>query len=86
VARMLDTQCIALDVLRRGREHVVIEISYTFASWAVRNCPGHWTLHGDPRSAPLSWVPGQLAPDAAIFQDFVTTLDRRADMQQAVAR
>jgi glutathione synthase/RimK-type ligase-like ATP-grasp enzyme len=86
VAQTLGTRCIALDVLRRGREHVVIEISYTFASWAVRECPGHWTLRGDPRSAPLAWVTGPLAPDAAIFQDFVDTLERRPGMQHAVAR
>ncbi|HEV2125687.1 MAG TPA: hypothetical protein VGW38_23280, partial [Chloroflexota bacterium] len=44
VARRLQSECMAVDVLRRGEEYVINEISYTFASWAVRDCPGHWVL------------------------------------------
>jgi glutathione synthase/RimK-type ligase-like ATP-grasp enzyme len=84
-ARTLDAQCVAIDGLRRGREPVVGEISYTFASWCVRECPGHWTLRGDSASAPLTWVPGKLAPENAIFQDFLSALSRRGVVHHAIA-
>jgi glutathione synthase/RimK-type ligase-like ATP-grasp enzyme len=74
VARSLDTQCVAIDGLRRGEERVVGEISYTFASWAVRDCPGHWVLHGEPESGRLEWSQGQLRPEDAILIDFLRTL------------
>ena len=74
VARQLDTQSIAVDVLRRHREPVINEISYTYASWAVRDCPGHWRLHGEPDSGRLFWVEGSTRPEDAIFDDFVSSL------------
>ena len=53
VARRLQTQSIAVDVLRRGEERVINEISYTYTSWMVRDCPGHWILEGDTDSGNL---------------------------------
>ncbi len=47
VAQKLGTQSLAVDALRRGDERLIVEISYTYASWAVRDCPGHWVLDGD---------------------------------------
>jgi glutathione synthase/RimK-type ligase-like ATP-grasp enzyme len=77
VARTLDTQCVAIDGLRRGEERVVGEISYTFASWAVRDCPGHWVLHGQPESGQLEWTPGHLRPEDAILIDFLRAVRAR---------
>ncbi len=77
VARRLGTECIAVDVLRRGEEYVINEISYTFASWAVRDCPSHWVLNEDPATERLSWIEGQMAPEDAIFDDFVAKLPSR---------
>lgn len=74
VARHLETQSIALDVLRRDGENVVGEISYTYASWAVEACPGHWKLSGDHATGSLAWVEGTLAPEDAIFEDFADRL------------
>jgi hypothetical protein len=71
VAQHLQTQSVAVDGLRRGEERLITEISYSYESWAVRNCPGHWVLHGDPATARLSWVEGHMAPEEAIFEDFV---------------
>jgi hypothetical protein len=71
VARRLGTQSVAIDGLYREGEPVVGEISYTYASWAVRDCPGHWVLGGDPDTGPLGWVDGQLRPEDAIFDDFM---------------
>ena len=71
IARHLNTQSVAIDGLRRGDERVVSEISYTYAAWAVRDCPGHWVLGGDASTGALNWVDGNLRPEDAIFTDFV---------------
>ena len=66
VADALRSDSLAVDVLRKDGLPVIAEISYTFASWAVRDCPGHWrrTSAGE-----LSWVDGSLRPEDAIFED-----------------
>jgi hypothetical protein len=74
IARQLHTQSVAIDALRRGCEHVVSEISYTYASWAVRDCPGHWVLEGEPYVGCLRWREGKLRPEDAIFADFLEML------------
>jgi hypothetical protein len=71
VARQLDAQTVALDILRRGSELVVVELTLAYASWAVRDCPGHWVLKGEPESGELEWAEGPLRPEDAIFSDFV---------------
>ena len=78
IARQLGTQSVAIDGMYRGTHPVVGEISYTYATWAIRDCPGHWILHGDPESGSLEWKQGQLRAEDAIFEDFVTALDGRA--------
>ena len=78
VARHLGTQSVAIDGLRRGEERVVGEISYTYASWAVRDCPGHWVLSGAPDAGTLNWVDGKLRPEDAIFDDFAALVRARA--------
>jgi glutathione synthase/RimK-type ligase-like ATP-grasp enzyme len=81
VARALGTQSLGVDLLYRDGEPVVCETTYTFASWAVRDCPGHWALNGDPEHGELTWVDGRLRPEDAIFADFVGALsagDRQA--------
>jgi hypothetical protein len=75
VARKLQTQSVAVDGLRRGDERVIAEISYTYASWAVRDCPGHWHLRND---GALEWLAGALMPEDAIFHDFVDEVRRRS--------
>ena len=86
IARHLGTQSVAIDGLRRGDERVVGEISYTYASWAIRDCPGHWVLHGDPERGSLEWRPGRLRAEDAIFEDFVALLDERHERTQARPR
>ncbi len=53
------------------------EISYTFASWAVRDCPGHWVLNEGPGTGRLRWIEGQMAPEDALFDDFAAKLPFR---------
>jgi glutathione synthase/RimK-type ligase-like ATP-grasp enzyme len=76
VARQLGTQSVAIDGLRRGEERLINEISYTYVSWLVRDCPGHWVLSGDPASGRLDWVEGHMTPEEAIFKDFVVRLSQ----------
>jgi glutathione synthase/RimK-type ligase-like ATP-grasp enzyme len=77
VARRLQTQSVAVDVLHRGQERVINEISYTYTSWMVRDCPGHWILEGDTDSGQLVWVDQSMSPEDAIFQDFLELLKRK---------
>ncbi|WP_119460671.1 hypothetical protein [Rhodospirillaceae bacterium SYSU D60014] len=75
IAQRFQTQSVAVDVLRRGAEPVIAEISYTYASWALRDCPGHWMLRGDnPETGELEWVEGQMRPEDAIFEDFIARI------------
>jgi hypothetical protein len=71
-ARILQTQSLAVDVLRRDGKPVIAEISYYYEGWAIAACPGHWKLHGD--SQQLVWVDGPMRPEDAIWKDFVTRL------------
>lgn len=75
-ARRLETQSVAIDAMRRGDERVLGEISYTYVSWMVRDCTGHWALRGEPETGELDWIPGHMAPDDAIFEDFIESLRR----------
>ena len=77
VARRLQTQSLAVDLLQHGGRQLLTEISYTYASWAVRDCPGHWVLHGDADAGPLAWIDGGMHPEDAIFDDFVARLRAR---------
>lgn len=74
VAQSLGTQSVAIDGLRHEGRPVVGEISYTYATWAVRDCPGHWTLDGVADAGRLTWVEGHLRPEDAIFDDLLSKL------------
>ena len=70
-AQKLGAQTVALDILHRAREPVVMELTANYASWVVRECPGHWVLQGDPRSGPMEWTEGCTRAADAIFEDFL---------------
>lgn len=75
-ARKLDAQTVAVDVLRRGNQPIVVELTVNYASWVVHTCPGHWVLDGDPETGKLTWVDGPLRAEDAIFEDFVAEIHR----------
>jgi len=77
VAQRLRTQSLGVDVLQHGGRKVLTEISYTYASWAVRDCPGHWVLQGEADTGPLTWSEGRMHAEDAIFDDFVARLRSR---------
>lgn len=70
-SKQINAQTVAVDLLRKTGRYVVVELTLSYASWAVRNCPGHWTLEGEPASGPLHWHAGSLRPEDAIFEDFI---------------
>ena len=71
VAHKLRAQTVAVDILRRGTEPVVVELTVNYASWVVRACPGHWILEGEPESGDLAWVDGSVRAADVIFEDFL---------------
>lgn len=58
-------QSMAYDFLYRDGQPVICEISYAYVDWAVHDCPGHWRRD-------LSWVDGQMWPEEAQVEDFLT--------------
>lgn len=68
VARKLKTQSCAIDGLWSGKQPVVGEISYTYASWGVHDCPGYWDMNMD-------WHEGHMWPEEAQIQDFIERLN-----------
>lgn len=68
VADAFGTQSVAIDGLYANGVPIVNEISYTYASWAIRECPGHWRREQD---GALRWVQGPVLAEDAIFDDFV---------------
>jgi glutathione synthase/RimK-type ligase-like ATP-grasp enzyme len=73
VSQHLQTQSLAIDLLKRGNEYVVSEISYTSPSWSNYDCPGHWQLKGQD----LVWIPGPMWAEEAHVQDFLSRLKNR---------
>lgn len=73
VAQKLRGQSCAIDGLWRGGRPVVSEISYTYSSWAVYECPGHWKLV----DGELKWCEGHMWPEEAQIEDFLERLTQR---------
>lgn len=64
-ARALRTQSLAVDILKAPDGSLGLnEISYYYEGWAVEACPGHWSSDG-------AWHDGTVAPEDAIFDDFI---------------
>lgn len=72
VARILRAQTVAVDVLRRGAQPVIVELGLAYPSRGIRDCPGHWMLEGEPSSGRLAWVEGSTRAEDVIFFDFMT--------------
>jgi glutathione synthase/RimK-type ligase-like ATP-grasp enzyme len=79
VARKLGTQSLAVDIFEaRDGSLLMNEISYYYEGWAVAACPGHWRPHG-------AWQEGSVAPEDAIFEDFITLVQSRQRQVTALA-
>ena len=73
-ARRLGMQSCAIDGMWRKGEPVIGEVSYTYVSGYVHDCPGHWELVGDPETGTLRWVEGHMWPEQAQVEDFLDRL------------
>lgn len=82
VARKLDTQCLAVDMLQKDGEPVVSEVTYAFHSRKLQMHPGHWVLEGEPERGSLRWVEGNLWPEEAQIEDFLKRLDARRESKE----
>ncbi len=76
-ARRLRMQSCAIDGLWKDGSPVIGEVSYTYVSGSVHDCPGHWVLEGQPENGSLRWVEGQMWPEQAQVEDFLFRLGAR---------
>jgi hypothetical protein len=73
-ARVLQTQSCAIDGLYKDGRPVIGEMSYTYASWAVHECPGHWVESGVKAAPDLNWVAGRMRPEEAQIEGMLRSL------------
>ena len=71
IAADMGTQSNAMDFAYKNGEPVLLESNLSFASWTVRDCPGHWTL---TESGDLEWHAGMFRAEDAIFEVFENEL------------
>lgn len=69
VSGKLNSQSMAYDIIFKDNELFIVEISYTYADWAVQKCPGHW-------KPDLTWVEGNMWPEEAHVEDFIKYIER----------
>jgi hypothetical protein len=82
-AAALEAQSVAIDGLMRGEDWVVGEVSYTYVSELIHDCPGHWELDGSPETGDLLWVAGSMWPEEAQIEDFLARLSARETKREA---
>jgi glutathione synthase/RimK-type ligase-like ATP-grasp enzyme len=73
VARRLGTQSLALDILLREGEPLVLEFSYAFSLVGYKGCDGYWTPD-------MGWVARRPQPERFMLEDLiglVATTERR---------
>jgi hypothetical protein len=78
-AKGLRMQSCAVDCLWRSSEPVVTEVSYTYRSDFVHDCPGHW-------DSDLAWHEGQMWPEEAQVRDFLVRLEETWNEKSAKGR
>jgi glutathione synthase/RimK-type ligase-like ATP-grasp enzyme len=77
-SQRLQCQSMAYDILMDDKSKpVVVEISYTYASWAVHQCPGHWQWRETSDGSEFSWIEGAMWPERAQVDDLVAALKAR---------
>lgn len=74
VANKIKSQSVALDILKNHTDFYVGEVSYTYISWMVKMCPGHW-------DSDLNWHEEAMWPEEAQIQDYL----RRVQLSEAGA-
>ncbi len=76
-SKRLKQQSCAVDFLVHDRQLLVSEISYTYASWAIAQCPGHWIRTEDSCPTAIYWKEGKIFPEKAQIDVFLNRLHMR---------
>ncbi|PCJ37929.1 MAG: hypothetical protein COA75_01545 [Cellvibrionales bacterium] len=71
-ANQLHTQSCAIDGVWKGGTATTVEVSYTYVSKVIFDCPGHWELNGHPETGDLIWIEGHMNPEEAQIIDYLT--------------
>lgn len=79
-AKKLGSQSLAFDILQKGEKRIIVEVSYTYLSQAVHDCPGHWELNNNQ----LHWKSGQMWPEEAQVEDFIVRLKEKQIIRDMV--
>lgn len=64
---LLESISVSVSADQGGFGWLAVEISYTFVSWMVHECPGYWSLQGGG----CTWRDGQVWPEDVILEDFL---------------
>ena len=75
--KKINSKSCAVDGLYKNKKPVLVEIIYTYVSWMVHTCPGHWLLDEDLASSNLKWVEGHMKSEEAQIEDFIELLESR---------
>ena len=76
VADATGSQSCAVDGLYRDGEPVIAEISYTYNTWCLHQCPGHFVR--ERQNGAITWREGQVRPEVAQVDGVVERLRARA--------
>lgn len=77
-SKKLDVQSMAYDFLYKEGKPIIIEMSYTYADWAIEKCPGHWDQD-------FNWVSGQMWPQEAQVEDFIQYIKDNKQHEHSVS-
>lgn len=70
---LLGAQTVAFDFVKgQDGEPLVLELSLSYASWIVNECPGSWTL--DETNDQITWEEGRRRVEDEILLDFLCCL------------
>ncbi|TQE98978.1 MAG: hypothetical protein FKY71_10970 [Spiribacter salinus] len=79
LAQRLGAQTVAVDFLEHDNSPLILELTLTYASWAVNRCPGYWFL-ANPLDADsdIQWSNQPLRCEDAVLQDFIGAIRGRS--------
>jgi glutathione synthase/RimK-type ligase-like ATP-grasp enzyme len=70
IAKKIKTQCIAFDYVVKGKEHLILEVSYGFSKYGYDDCPGYW-------DEKLKWHEGPFNPYGWMVEDVISKITER---------
>lgn len=74
ITQRMGVQSNAMDFVYKDGKPVLLESNLSFTNWAIRDCPGHWSLTSEGE---LEWHSGGYRAEDAIFDAFEQELTSR---------